>query len=84
MQFLQWGQRKANPDARFVVEIQVIEGQNKPVKDFNDYTKPILDAITDTKCLWAKVEQVTELNINSASNPRLPGSHVTIIIQESI
>jgi hypothetical protein len=48
---------------RYAVEMEIAEGRVRPAKDLDNYAKPILDAVTQTRLLWDDDNQIDELVI---------------------
>ena len=72
---------------RYAVEMEITEGRARPAKDLDNYAKPILDAVTQSRLLWDDDNQIDELVIRrrregnstdsvvSVSLRRLEGQH---------
>ena len=48
---------------RYAVTVEIIEGSKRPFRDIDNYTKKILDAITQTGLLWYDDEQIDSLSV---------------------
>lgn len=76
------GTRPSN-SYRYEVAVKITEGRERPARDVDNYAKKTLDAITNTKLLWADDEQIDKLNIVRIRDMSRADSQVVVKIRRS-
>lgn len=66
---------------RYTVEMEIVEGTVRPAKDLDNYSKPILDAVTKSRLLWRDDNQVEQSLVARRRDRRLPSSEVHLLIR---
>ena len=68
---------------RYNVTVEIIEGQQRPAKDVDNYAKQAIDAITRTQCLWRDDEQIDTIAINRRRDKSRTESQVIMRIRKT-
>jgi Endodeoxyribonuclease RusA len=66
---------------RYAVEMEIVEGRSQPAKDLDNYAKPILDAVTQSRLLWDDDNQIDELVIRRRRDGNSTDSVVTATLR---
>ena len=74
--------RNTPDNKRYKVNCTINEGNKSRVKDVDNYSKPILDAITYTKVLWIDDEQVDEILVKRIRDSKEEKTSVQILIEK--
>jgi len=77
---LQAQKRRSSGPYRYSVTVEIIEGGTRPANDLDNYAKPIIDAVTQSRLLWKDDKQIDELIIRRRRDGRLLDSAVTLTI----
>jgi Holliday junction resolvase RusA-like endonuclease len=61
--------------------MEIVEGRSQPAKDLDNYAKPILDAVTQSRLLWDDDNQIDELVIRRRRDGNSTDSVVTATLR---
>ena len=65
---------------RYFVEMEIVEGFVRPAKDLDNYAKPIIDAITQSRLLWKDDTQIDRLVIDRSRDGNSAYSSVNVTL----
>ena len=80
IQQLQAQGRKQVSSYRFAVELEIAEASARPAKDLDNYAKPIIDAITQSKLLWKDDTQIDRLIISRRRDGNAVDTNVRVVL----
>lgn len=66
---------------RYGVEMEIVDARTRPAKDLDNYAKPIIDAVTQSRLLWKDDHQIDELIIMRRRDGNLQDSEVNIALR---
>jgi hypothetical protein len=66
---------------RYAVEMEIVEGYIRPAKDLDNYAKPIIDAITQSRLLWKDDSQIDRLVIDRSRDGNWAYSSVSVTLR---
>jgi hypothetical protein len=81
MNQLQAQGRRSISRYRYAVEMEIVEGCVRPAKDLDNYAKPIIDAVTQSRMLWNDDTQIDELVIRRRREGNSADSSVKITLR---
>jgi hypothetical protein len=66
---------------RYAVGMEIVEGCARPAKDLDNYAKPIIDAVTQSRMLWNDDTQIDELVIRRRRDGNSADSSVEVTLR---
>ena len=73
------GRLRSSP-YRYAVEMEIVEARTRPAKDLDNYAKPVIDAVTQSRLLWRDDNQVDILVITRRRDGNASDSRVRVVL----
>jgi hypothetical protein len=69
---------------RYAVEMEIVEGCVRPAKDLDNYAKPIIDAVTQSRLMWNDDTQIDKLVIERWRDGNSAFSSVNVTLRRIV
>lgn len=73
--------REHSDRLRYALELAIIEGRTRPAIDLDNYAKPVIDSVTQSRLLWKDDCQIDELVIRRRRDGNASDTSVVITLR---